>query len=92
MKLVRMLATNAAKCARADYLGTSPNLGSQLQEDMYARFEKVQEQGGLMREEKPMQIPDMQPKKKRGGKRHRRTKELYEMSEFRKQQNRIKFG
>ena len=43
MKLVRMLATNAAKCARADYLGTSPNLGSQLQEDMYARFEKVQE-------------------------------------------------
>jgi len=27
-----------------------------------------------MREEKPLDIPDMQPKKKRGGKRHRKMK------------------
>ena len=30
MKLVRMLATNSAKCARADSLGTSLNLGAKL--------------------------------------------------------------
>ena len=34
----------------------------------------------------------MQPKKKRGGKRHRKMKELYEMSEMRKNQNRVQFG
>ena len=38
MKLVRMLATNTAKCARADYLGTSTDTGSKLREDMYKRF------------------------------------------------------
>lgn len=47
---------------------------------MNDRFEKVQEEGGLMRFEKPMEIPDQQPKKKRGGKRHRKMKELYEKS------------
>ena len=34
----------------------------------------------------------MQPKKKRGGKRHRKNKQKYEMTEMRKNQNRIKFG
>ena len=37
-------------------------------------------------------LPELQPKKKRGGKRHRKNKELQEMSELRKQQNRLKFG
>ena len=49
MKLVRMLATNTAKCARADLLGTSTDTGNLLREEMYERFEKVQEEGGLMR-------------------------------------------
>lgn len=30
MQLVRMLATNTAKCARADYLGSNNNQGSKL--------------------------------------------------------------
>ena len=59
---------------------------------MFERFQKVQEEGGLMRTEKPMEIPDMQPKKKRGGKRHRKMKEMYEMTELKKNQNRLKFG
>lgn len=77
MKLVRMLATNTAKCARVDYLGTSTTQGAKLRDEMYERFEKIQEEGGLMRIDKPLEIPDLQPKKKRGGKKHRRTKELY---------------
>ena len=32
MKLVRMFATNTAKCARCDFLGTNPTLGSRLRE------------------------------------------------------------
>ena len=45
-----------------------------------------------MRTEKPMDIPDEQPKKKRGGKRHRKMRELYEMTELAKNKNRLKFG
>ena len=59
---------------------------------MNERFEKVQEEGGLHRIDRPLPVPDQQPKKKRGGKRYRKNKELLEMSEVRKQQNRLKFG
>lgn len=92
IKLVRMLATNTAKCARADYLKMDNGQGARMREDMYARFEKVQEEGGLLRVDNPLEVPDLQPKKKRGGKRHRKNKELYEMTDLRKNQNRIKFG
>lgn len=74
MQLVRMLASNTAKCSRADVLKSQKGLGARLREEMYERFEKVQEEGGLFRIDKPLPIPDAQPKKKRGGKRFRKTK------------------
>lgn len=43
IQLVRMLATNTAKCARVDYLGSNNNTGAKLREVMYERFEKIQE-------------------------------------------------
>jgi RNA processing factor Prp31 len=49
MQLVRMLATNSAKCARADYLGSNTGQGLKLRDEMYERFEKIQEEGGLIR-------------------------------------------
>jgi hypothetical protein len=49
MQLVRMLSANTAKCARADFLGSKSNLGSKLRDEMYERFEKIQEEGGLLR-------------------------------------------
>lgn len=49
MQLVRMLATNTAKCARADFLGTSSIQGDKLRDEMLERFQKVQEEGGLLR-------------------------------------------
>ena len=92
MQLVRMLASNTAKCARADALQTNSTLGERLREDLYERFEKIQEEGGLMRTEQPLPVPDAAPKKRRGGKRYRKQKELLEMTQLRKQQNRLKFG
>jgi U4/U6 small nuclear ribonucleoprotein PRP31 len=77
MQLVRMLACNTAKCARADMLKSSKGLGAKLREDMYERYEKIQEEGGLHRIDKPLPVPDLQPKKRRGGKRYRKTKELF---------------
>ena len=35
MQLVRMLASNTAKCARADMLKSSKGLGARLREDIY---------------------------------------------------------
>ncbi len=92
MQLVRMLASNTAKCVRADCLKANKGLGDRLREDMYERFEKIQEEGGLFRTDKPLPVPDQAPKKKRGGKRYRKQKELMAMTELRKQQNRLKFG
>jgi U4/U6 small nuclear ribonucleoprotein PRP31 len=77
---------------RADLLKSQSGLGLRLREEMYERYEKIQEEGGLFRVDQPLPVPDQQPKKRRGGKRYRKTKELSEMSELRKQQNRLKFG
>jgi len=41
---------------------------------MYERFEKIQEEGGLARIDRPLEVPDLQPKKKRGGRRYRKNK------------------
>lgn len=42
IQLVRMLATNTAKCARVDFLGTNSTQGAKLRDEMYERFEKIQ--------------------------------------------------
>ena len=74
MQLVRMLASNTAKCVRADLLQANKTLGEKLRDDLYERFEKIQEEGGLMRTDQPMPVPDQAPAKKRGGKRYRKQK------------------
>lgn len=76
MQLVRMLATNTAKCIRADFLKSQPGLGARLKEEIFERYEKIQEEGGLHRTEQPLPVPDQAPKKRRGGKRYRKNKEL----------------
>jgi hypothetical protein len=38
MQLVRMMASNTAKCARADFLKSQKGLGARLREDMLERF------------------------------------------------------
>jgi U4/U6 small nuclear ribonucleoprotein PRP31 len=43
MNLVRMFASNTAKCVRADLLKSQSGLGSRLREELYERFEKIQE-------------------------------------------------
>lgn len=46
----------------------------------------------MNRLEKALPIPGEQPKKRRGGKRHRKRKEAMGMTEINKYQNRLKFG
>jgi U4/U6 small nuclear ribonucleoprotein PRP31 len=93
IQLVRMLSTNVAKCARVDALRTCPsgNEGDKIREQLLERFEKIQEPGQSCLD-KALPIPDEQPKKRRGGKRHRKRKEAMGMTEVNKYKNRMKFG
>ena len=59
MQLVRMFASNTAKCARADMLKSSKGLGARLREELFERYDKVQEEGGLQRIDKPLPVPDL---------------------------------
>ncbi|KRX06142.1 hypothetical protein PPERSA_00022 [Pseudocohnilembus persalinus] len=92
-RLVRMLATNSAKCARIDYMRTCPDgsAGKRIKELMLQRYDQIQKpQEGKL--DKPLPPPDDKPKPKRGGKRFRKMKERLAMTEIRKYQNRLSFG
>ena len=58
---------------------------------MLSRFDKIQEpHAPKMR--RPLPAPEDKPKKRRGGKRHRKDKDKYGQTELRKLQNRLAFG
>lgn len=54
MKLVRMLACGVSKCSKVDLLGKNEGQGTKFRDDMYERFQKIQEEGGLMRIDRPL--------------------------------------
>lgn len=86
----------AAKCtlaARVDASHQSINgeIGLQFKEEIEKKLDKLQEPPPV-KFAKPLPKPIEISKKKRGGKRVRKMKERYAMTEFRKQANRLNFG
>lgn len=86
----------AAKCtlaARVDASHESINgeIGLQFKEEIEKKLDKLQEPPPV-KFIKPLPKPIEISKKKRGGKRVRKMKERYAMTEFRKQANRLNFG
>lgn len=86
----------AAKCtlaARVDANHTSVDgeIGLQFKEEIEKKLDKLQEPPPV-KFAKPLPKPIEISKKKRGGKRVRKMKERYAMTEFRKQANRLNFG
>ena len=67
------------------------NFGKRLYNEILVKLEKLSEPPPL-KTTKPLPIPDSERKKRRGGKRARKLKELYAQSEARKQKNRLAFG
>lgn len=67
------------------------NFGRRLYNEILSKLEKLSEPPPL-KTVKPLPIPDSDRKKRRGGKRARKLKELYAQSETRKQKNRLAFG
>lgn len=92
-KLVKLLANNCAKAVRVDAsrLSQDGSIGKELKAKMLASFDKSQEPNAP-KMKKPLPAPDDKPKKRRGGKRYRKMKEKFGLTDLRKMQNRLKFG
>ncbi len=67
------------------------SFGRGLYDEIVGKLEKISAPPPL-KSVKPLPIPDSERKKRRGGKRARKLKELYAQTEMRKQKNRMAFG
>uniref|UniRef100_T1ISX8 U4/U6 small nuclear ribonucleoprotein Prp31 n=1 Tax=Strigamia maritima TaxID=126957 RepID=T1ISX8_STRMM len=92
-KASRLLASKCTLAARVDSFHESSDgrEGRKLLEEIERKLDKLQEPPPV-KQVKPLPAPIDQPRKKRGGKRVRKMKERYGMTELRKQANRINFG
>jgi len=92
-KLARVIGAKAALCIRADLVGRDGNneLGITLK-DMIAKKIKKWNEKPQAKIKKALPVPDSGPKSKRGGKRVRKFKEKFAMTDVRKAANRVIFG
>jgi U4/U6 small nuclear ribonucleoprotein PRP31 len=92
-KACRLLSGKCALLARIDAYGEDPegSAGQKMRQQIEQKIEKWQEPPPA-RIIKPLAIPDTGPKKRRGGRRLRKAKERYGMTELRKAQNRVNFN
>ncbi|GFS93217.1 hypothetical protein NPIL_52561 [Nephila pilipes] len=92
-KAARLVAAKCTLAARVDsfHESTDGEVGHTLKEDIERKLDKLQEPPPV-KQVKPLPAPIDQPHKKRGGRRVRKMKERYAITEFRKQANRMNFG
>ena len=93
IKAQRLLSAKVSIASRVDASGDykDGSLGRKMYDEIVGKLEKMSEPAPL-KTVKPLPIPDSERKKRRGGKRARKLKELYAQSEARKQKNRLAFG
>lgn len=89
----RLVAGKSTLAARVDATRGDPTgkSGRTLREEIQKKIEKWQEPPPP-KQPKPLPVPDSDPKKKRGGRRFRKTKERYALTDMRKLANRMQFG
>ncbi|KAJ3694796.1 hypothetical protein LUZ60_000173 [Juncus effusus] len=92
-RAVRLLASKSTLAARIDSIRGDPSgkAGRSLREEIGRKIEKWQEPPPA-KLPKPLPVPDSEPKKKRGGRRLRKMKERYAVTDMRKLANRMQFG
>lgn len=92
-KAARLVAAKCALAARVDasHESVTGEIGLRFKEEIEKKLDKLQEPPPV-KFIKPLPKPIEVSKKKRGGKRVRKMKERYAMTEFRKQANRLNFG
>mmetsp|Transcript_13965 Transcript_13965/g.16868 ORF Transcript_13965/g.16868 Transcript_13965/m.16868 type:complete len:486 (-) Transcript_13965:233-1690(-) len=92
-KAIRLLAGKCTLMARVDANGEdhSGDVGTKMMEEVKAKIEKWQEPPPA-KQPKPLPMPDEGSKKRRGGRRLRKMKERYGMTDMRKHANRVNFN
>lgn len=92
-KAARLVAAKSALAARVDasHQSSDGRIGKNLREEIEKKLDKLQEPPPV-KSIKALPKPVDPPKKRRGGKRVRKMKERYAVTEMRKQANRITFG
>lgn len=93
MRACRLVASKSTLAARVDSTRGDPTgkTGRNLREEIRKKIEKWQEPPPP-KLPKPLPVPDSEPKKKRGGRRLRKMKERYAVTDMRKLANRMQFG
>lgn len=92
-KAAKLVSTKVTLAARVDacHESTDGSVGRQLRESIEKKLDKLQEPPPV-KFVKPLPKPIEQSRKKRGGKRVRKMKERYALTEFRKNANRLNFA
>mmetsp|Transcript_16110 Transcript_16110/g.34858 ORF Transcript_16110/g.34858 Transcript_16110/m.34858 type:complete len:493 (-) Transcript_16110:371-1849(-) len=92
-KAVRLIASKCSLLARVDAYGQDPAgvAGQKMRDEIIRKIEKWQEPPPA-KTAKPLPCPDAEAKKRRGGKRLRKMKERYGLTDVRKAANRINFN
>lgn len=93
IRACRLLAAKSTLAARVDATrgDATGKTGRDLREEIRKKIEKWQEPPPA-KQPKPLPVPDSEPKKKRGGRRLRKMKERYGLTDMRKLANRMLFG
>jgi U4/U6 small nuclear ribonucleoprotein PRP31 len=93
MRAGRLLAAKSSLAARVDSTRGDPTGGNgrAFRAEMVKKIAKWQEPPPA-KLPKPLPVPDSEPKKKRGGRRLRKMKERYAITDMRKLANRMQFG
>jgi U4/U6 small nuclear ribonucleoprotein PRP31 len=92
-KVARVVAAKCTLAARVDSFHESPegDVGQDLRDQVQKKIDKILEPPPV-KSAKPLPRPDDAPRKKRGGRRVRKMKDRYAITEIRKQANRMTFG
>eukprot|EP00798_Chlamydomonas_sp_ICE-L_P000438 gene438-1836_t len=92
-KAARLLGGKCALLARVDAFGQDPSgrAGRDMRDEITRKIEKWQEPPPA-KTVKPLKAPDAEQKKRRGGKRLRKMKERYGLTDVRKAANRMNFN
>lgn len=92
-KAARLVAAKCTLAARVDasHESVTGEIGLRFKDEIEKKLDKLQEPPPV-KFARPLPKPIEVSKKKRGGKRVRKMKERYAMTEFRKQANRLNFG
>ena len=93
MRACRLVGGKCTLMARLDAYGEDPAgvAGAQMRAAMKAKIEKWQE-APPAKMVKPLPVPDLEPKKRRGGRRLRKIKERFGLTDMRKAANRVNFN